>query len=173
MTKSCDIERNIDIKENQVQVTKGRCSISQKRISNSNSSSKSNAECITELKGVRKNNIKNVIIATLNVNSLVSKFDERKVIGQGIFYILILNETKPDAFFPVNQFFINGFPSPYRLDRNRNGGGIIIFVREDITSKMLTKHKFPDDIEKLFVKINFRKRKWLLCKWIISPTFSI
>ena len=128
MTKSCDIEKNIDIKENQVQVTKERCSISQKLISNSNSSSKSNTECITELKKVRINNIKNVIIATLNVNSLVSKFDELKVIGQGIFDILIINETKLDASFPVNQFFINGFSIPYRLDQNRNGGGIIINV---------------------------------------------
>ena len=156
MTKSCDIERNIDIKENQVQVTKERCSISQKLISNSNSSSKSNTECITELKKVRINNIKNVIIENLNVNSLVSKFDEIKVIGRGIFDILITNETKLDASFLVNQFFINGFSTPYRLDRNRNGGGIIIYVQEDITSKMLTKHKFPDDIEALFIEINFR-----------------
>ena len=118
MTKSCDIEKNIDIKENQVQVTKERCSISQKLISNSNSSSKSNTECITELKKVRINNIKNVIIATLNVNSLVSKFDELKFIAQGIFDILIINETKLDASFPVNQFFLNGFSTPYRLVRN-------------------------------------------------------
>ena len=75
MTKGCDIDENIDIKENPVQVTKERCSISQKLISNSNSSSKSNTECITELKKIRIDNIKNVIIATLNVNFLVSKFD--------------------------------------------------------------------------------------------------
>ena len=138
MAKSCDVERNIDITENQVQVTKERCSISQKLVSNSNSSSKSNAECITELKKVRINKIKNVIIATLNVTSLASKFDELKVIEQGFFDILIINETKLDASFPVNQFFINGFSTPHRLDRNRNEGGIIIYVREDISSKMLT-----------------------------------
>ena len=114
MTKSWDIQKNIDIKENPVQVTNERCSISKKLISNSNSSYKSNTGCITEFKKVRINNIKNVIIATL-VNSLVSKFDELKVIGQGIFDILI-NETKLDASFPVNQFFINGFSTPYRLD---------------------------------------------------------
>ena len=138
MTKSCDIERNIDITENQVQVTKERCSISQKLVSNSNSSSKSNTECITELKKVRINKIRNVIIATLNVTSLVSKFDELKVIEQRFFDILIINETKLDASFPVNQFFINGFSTPYRLDRNRNEGGIIIYVRENISRKMLT-----------------------------------
>ena len=79
MTNDCDIERNIDIKENQVQVTRERCSIFQKLISNSNSLSKSNTECITELKKVRINNMKDVIIAALNVNSLVPKFGELKV----------------------------------------------------------------------------------------------
>ena len=46
-----------------------------------------------------------------------------------------MNETKLDASFPVNQFFINGFSTLYRLDRNQNGGGIIIYVGEDITRK--------------------------------------
>ena len=80
MTKGCDTEKNINIKEDPVQVTKERCSISQRLISNLKSSFKSNTERITELKKVRRNNIKNVIIATLDVNSLVSKFDELKVI---------------------------------------------------------------------------------------------
>ena len=72
---------------------------------------------------------------------------------------MIINETKLDASFPANQFFINGFSTPYRLDRDRNEGGINIYVWEDITSKMLTKDKFSDDIEALFVEINFRKCK--------------
>ena len=80
MTKGCDTEKNINIKEDPVQVTKERCSISQRLISNLKSSYKSNTERITELKKVRRNNIKNVIIATLDVNSLVSKFHELKVI---------------------------------------------------------------------------------------------
>ena len=88
----------------------------------------------TTQKKVRINNIKIAIIATLNVNYLVSKFDEVKVIGQGFFDILIINETNLDASFPVNQFFIKDFSTPYRLDRNRNGGAIIIYVREHVTN---------------------------------------
>ena len=42
MTKGCDIEENIDIKQNSFEVAEEGCSISQKLISNSNSSSKSN-----------------------------------------------------------------------------------------------------------------------------------
>ena len=80
MTKGCDTEKNINIKEDPVQVTKERCSISQRLISNSKSSYKSNTQRITELKKVRRNNVKNVIIATLDENSLVSKFHELKII---------------------------------------------------------------------------------------------
>ena len=50
---------------------------------------------------------------------------------------------------------------PYRLDRNKNGGGIIIYVREDIPTKILTKHNLPEDIEGIFLEIKFRKFKWL------------
>ena len=46
-------------------------------------------------------------------------------------------------------------------------GGIIIYVREDIptrllTSRDLTSRDFPCDIERLFVEINLRKTKWIL-----------
>ena len=42
------------------------------------------------------------------------------------------------------------------------GGGILIYVREDIPCKLLNIHNFPHDIEGLFVELNFRKSKLLL-----------
>ena len=51
---------------------------------------------------------------------------------------------------------------PFRLGLNRNEDGIMIFMRDDIPSRLITKHVFPDDIEDLFVELNFRKVKWLL-----------
>ena len=50
-----------------------------------------------------------------------------------------------------------------RLDRNRNGGGIFVYVREDIPTKILTKHNLPENIEGIFLEINFWISKWLLC----------
>ena len=77
--------------------------------------------------------------------------------------ILVVTETKVDETFPEAQFKIDGYkPFPYRFDRTSNGGGIMIFVREDIPSKLLNKHTFSSDIEGLFVEINLRKSKWLL-----------
>ena len=48
---------------------------------------------------------------------------------------------------------------PYKFDRKRNGGGVIIYVREDIPSKILEKHKLPQDVEGMFAELNFRKFK--------------
>jgi len=70
-------------------------------------------------------------------------------------------ETKFDSSFPTSQFSINGYSQPYRLDRNKHGGGILIYVKENILSKLLIKHNFPDDIEGIFIEINLRKSKLL------------
>ena len=38
----------------------------------------------------------------------------------------------------------------------------MIYVREDIPSKLLIKHVLPSDIECIFLELNFRKCKWFL-----------
>ena len=116
--------------------------------------------------------IKWLMIWQQNINSEVSKFQELKVIGQGILDILIVKEIKLHDSFLVAKFCINGFWILYTLGQNWNGGRIIIYVREDITRKMLIKHMFPDYIEALFIEINFWKRKWLLCWLYHSSTQS-
>ena len=85
-----------------------------------------------------------------------------------------------DDSFPSAQFLIDGYKIPYRKDRNRNGGGVMIYVREDIPSKELQMHSFPQvtfnsrdpegPIEGIFVEINFRKCKWLLFGTYHRPT---
>ena len=113
------------------------------------------------LKKIRVKNVNKVIIGTLNINSLAPKFELLKeIIGKNI-DILTIQETKLDSSFPSGQFFINGYSEPYRLDRDRNGGGVMIYVREDIPSKLLSKHTFSEAIEGLFVEVNLRKTKLL------------
>ena len=74
--------------------------------------------------------------------------------------ILMITETKLDSSFPDSQILIKGYSTPYRLDRNCNGGGILIYIREDIPSKAVNNKL---SIEGLFLEINLRKKKWLLC----------
>ena len=117
------------------------------------------SDCAFKIKTIKTQNVNNVITGNLNINSLSSKFDDLKMFMTGIFDILVITETKLGNTFPVSQFHIDGLSIPYRLDRNRNGGGVIVYVREDISSKLLSKHFFKDDIEGLFAEINFKKSK--------------
>ena len=61
------------------------------------------------------------------------------------------------------QLLIDGFGKPFKQDRNSyGGGGLLIYVRSDIPCQQINKHEFSDNIEGIFVEINFRKSKWLL-----------
>ena len=57
---------------------------------------------------------------------------------------------------------IDSYSESYRFDRNRNGGRVLPYIREDIPSKLLADHKLPHDIEGIFVELNLKKKKWLL-----------
>ena len=106
-------------------------------------------------------------IGNININFLPAKFDHVKEVILKNLDILVITETKLDGTFPLGQFYVEGFTMPYSLDRNCNGRGVIIYVREDIPSK---KHKLPQDVEGVFVELNFRKIKWLLFETYHSPS---
>ena len=100
-----------------------------------------------------------LVIGNLNVNSISNKFDNLKLIMQGNIDLLVITETKTDSTFPLNQFAIQGYSEPYRFDRNRNGGCVFIYVREDIPIKELKIHNTPENIESIFIEINLIKTK--------------
>ena len=54
------------------------------------------------------------------------------------------------------------FTTVFRLDRDSYGGGILIYVRSGIPYSIKRDFNLREDIEGLFVEINFRKSKWLL-----------
>ena len=73
----------------------------------------------------------------------------------------MISEKKIDNSFPKDHFLIKKFWEPFRIDRSIHGGGVLFCVREDIPVKLHSVEPLPT--EYLFVKINLRKRKWLVC----------
>ena len=71
---------------------------------------------------------------------------------------MVISETKLGDSFLESQLKIPGYSSPFCLDRDQNDGVIMVFVREDITAKLLSFEDKP--IEVLFIELNFRKNKW-------------
>ena len=64
----------------------------------------------------------------------------------------MISESKLDDSFPDSQFLIAGFSKPFLLDRNRNGGGIMLFIRSDIPAKVSFTDKNP--FESFYVELN-------------------
>ena len=58
--------------------------------------------------------------------------------------ILILTETKLDETFLASQFLIDDFSKPYRFDKNKHGGGVMVYIWDTIPSKILEKHSCPN-----------------------------
>ena len=119
-------------------------------------------ERLSKLKDIKLKNINCVIIIQLDINSLRNKFDFLEETMTGYVDIFLITESKLDNSFPTAQYQINRFSSPYQLDRNTHGGGILLYVREDIPSKLLNGLEFKGNLEAMFVEINLRKKKWLL-----------
>ena len=65
--------------------------------------------------------------------------------------ILMISKTKLDDSFPEAQFYI-GFRTSFRLDRDKHGGGILLYVRNNIKAILLAGY-VSNDIQAFFTKI--------------------
>ena len=115
-----------------------------------------------KLKVFRVRNINKIIIALININSVKNKIDllaERFKENIDIFMIL---ETKIANNFPTSQFIIIGFAIPFIFDWTDKGGVILVYVTEDIPSKLLRTPYIYVHTECLMIEMNLSKRKWIL-----------
>ena len=76
--------------------------------------------------------------------------------------IFLISETKIDSSFPVAQFYCDGYSIPHRKDRVLGAGGLLMYVNEDIPSRLLNEHSAPNDLELICIEINLKKQKWLI-----------
>ena len=112
-----------------------------------------------KLKEIKIHNVNRISVGQININSLRNKFEFLNEFVKGYIDILLITETKIDDPFPISRFYIEGFSTPFRLDRNDVGGGILLYVREGIPAKEINTTKFAENIEALFIEINLRKKK--------------
>ena len=118
------------------------------------------------LKSLRRSNLKRLIFAHLNINSIRNKFELLAKDPASNVDLLMISETKIDNSFPKGQFLIKGFCEPFRIDRNIFGREILFYVREDIPVKLLSVEPLP--AECLFVEINLRKK--MVSSLLIQPS---
>ena len=163
----------IDIQQVAVNGISTRTNIVQNHISNPESNSKhDNSFNYDELKCLRLANKNNLLLGYININSIRNKIEQLASIISDSFDVIAIAETKLDETFPTSQFIIDSYMKPYRYDRNKHGGGLLVYVKVGIPSKHLQVYSFPDDIEVIVVEINLKKQKWLLLCLYRPPSQS-
>ena len=120
------------------------------------------------MKILRLKNSNKVIIGHININSLRNKFELLTEMVWHKVDLLMISETKLHSLFRNTQFYMKSYSKPYRLDRNKKEGGIILYVREDISSKLINSLCFNHDKEYFLVEVNIKKQKWLTI-WNYNP----
>ena len=111
------------------------------------------------LQALKAKNLDRPIIAHLNIKFFEPKYEPLKALIKQNVDILLVSETKLGDPFPKGQFNIEGYEKLIRLDRDRHGGGILFFIRDDIPCIEL---KSLSNIEGIFIELTIRNSKWLL-----------
>ena len=106
----------------------------------------------SSLQVILKDNLNKLIFAPHNINSIRNKSDSLADIIKDNIDILMISGTKSEESFPDGQFFLNGFGTPFCLDRNTNDEGIMLSIKNDIPAKVV----FTDDKWQAYWKILWR-----------------
>ena len=114
------------------------------------------------LKDLRIKNLDRILIGSLNINSIRNKFHMLNDFVVGHFDFLLIVESKLDDSFPNSSLKLPGFLTPFRRDRTCFGGGLLVYVREDIPATLLSSMIIPDNVECLIIEIRLKKVKWIL-----------
>ena len=93
----------------------------------------------------------------INVNSLLPKIDElRSIAKKSNAAVIGITESKLDDSVLNSEIHIDNY-SLIRCDRNRHGGGVACYVRDDISYNQKT--TFNSGVENIFIDILLPKTK--------------
>ena len=89
----------------------------------------------------------------INTNSLRNKFDMLTNSASeyiDVLWFLVLSLT---THFHTLLYHLKDFWNPYRLDRNSHGGGILVYVRDNIPSNLVKLDQKFENFEGFFIEL--------------------
>ena len=103
----------------------------------------------------------------LNINSILSKIDELRLIAKNSKATIIgISESKIDETVLDGEICIEGYKLE-RSDRNRQGGGVVCYISKEISYNV--REKFSSNIENIFLDILLPKTKPILIGILYRP----
>ncbi|OWF43390.1 hypothetical protein KP79_PYT24916 [Mizuhopecten yessoensis] len=111
---------------------------------------------------------KGMKFAHLNIYGLSNKLDQIKILlRKRTFDVLALTESKLDSSTDPPDISIHGY-SAYRRDRNKHGGGVIVYVKDSLTV-VDESSSIVDGMEVLVLKINQTNSSSIRCVSVYRP----
>ena len=116
----------------------------------------------------------NITIAHVNINSITSRcrLDE---LSHFTFLndidILCLTETKLDETVHPSLFTLDNYHSPLTKHRNRNGGGVATYVRNNLAVKRISHLETPG-VESVWCLVKVKQTTLLICSVYVPPNLS-
>ena len=112
---------------------------------------------------LRRKNLYRLVIGHININFLYGKYEGLKCLIKDKLDFVVVTVTKLDESYPSSQF-----TNPFRLDRDRFGCGVMIFVNSPLPVREISFETKPHDVEVIFLEVTLRSKKWLLPKKSVS-----
>ena len=88
-----------------------------------------------------------------------------------MFDVFLVSECKLDLSFPDTQFQIANY-NMFWKDQNKNDGGLLFDVNQDLNYKIVNTHNCSTDIEILPLELASTKRKWLILGLYKTPSLG-
>ena len=110
---------------------------------------------------------KDLHLMDLNINSLLPKIDElRHMARLSNAAVIGICESKLDKSITNSEILIDNYDL-LRCDRNRNGGGVACYIRNNLSHTQ--NNLFPNDIENVFFKVHLPKAKPITVGIVYRP----
>ncbi len=119
--------------------------------------------CITALKKMRSNYVKNVTLGHININSVRNKIEFiHDILSNNLMDVLMISETKIDHSFPNANFAMTDYKL-YRNDKNTRSGGLMLYIRGDLPHRRREDLEFDrEGIQTIVIECIIKRRKWLI-----------
>ena len=117
---------------------------------------------------------RHITAAHVNINSITARcrLDELSLFASiNDIDILCLSETKLDNSVHPSLFTLDNFHDPLTRHRDRNGGGVAIYVRNNLAVKRLTNLEIGE-IEWVWCLVKIKRSTIIICTLYLPPNLS-
>ena len=124
---------------------------------------------VSTFENFRKKHIFNPILSYYNINSLRNKIaDMRIIMMKCLPDVLVIAETKLDHQFPTNQFLVENYYEPTRVDDSSVSGGLIEYTRKGMIKKRKPLFELKS-FSSICSELTVNNVKWLLLSFYRKP----